>query len=127
MEKKTTYKCGICGKEYETIAERAKCEMACVDKQLAIEEKAKKEKKKQEQEVRRQEVAAAINHASEILDAYLNDYGSFSYSPVEGIEPEKKEEPKAKIETVSKSEKTSSEPWPFDNWPFTSKLFNFFW
>ena len=33
------YKCEICGKEYKTIAERAKCEAACVKK---LEEDAKK-------------------------------------------------------------------------------------
>lgn len=128
MEKKKLYKCALCGKEYETIPERARCESACVDKQLAIEEKAKKEKAKHEQEERRQKVVAAINHASELLDAYTNDYGSFSYSSVDDKEPEKKKEPKVETETVSKSEKTSSEPWPFDSWPFTSKLFNhYFW
>lgn len=127
MEKKTTYKCGICGKEHESIAERAKCEMACVeelDKQVA---KAKKEKQKQEQETERQAIIAALHHVSEMVDAYTDKYGSFTYSTADFAEPEKKEEPKVKTETVSKSEKTSSEPWPFDNWPFTSKLFNFFW
>ena len=127
MEKKTTYKCGLCGKEYETIAERARCEVACVDKQLAIEEKAKKEKKKQEQETERQAIIAEIVRVGEMVDAYTDKYGSFTYSTADFAEPEKKEEPKTKTETVSKSEKTSNEPWPFDNWPFTSKLFNFFW
>ena len=119
MEKKKNYKCGLCGKEYETIAERAKCEMTCVDKQLAIEEKVKKEKAKQVQEERRQEVVAALHHARELLDAYTDDYGSFSYSSVEDRKPEKKENdtPTTKTETVSKSETVSSEPWPFDNWP----------
>ena len=127
MEKKKNYKCGLCGTEYETVPERARCEMACVDKQVAIEEKAKKEKKKQEQEARRQEVDAAIDNARELLGAYIDDYGSFEYHSEINKVPEKKEEPKVKTETVSKSEKTSNEPWPFDNWPFTSKLFNFFW
>lgn len=127
MEKKTTYKCALCGKEYETIPERARCEVACVDKQLAMEEKAKKEKQKQAQEAERKAIVAEIMRVGEMVDAYTDKYGSFTYSTADFAEPEKKEEPKVKTETVSKSEKTSSEPWPFDNWPFTSKLFNFFW
>lgn len=129
MEKKTTYKCGLCGTEYETIAERAKCESACIDKQVAMEEKAKKEKIKQEQESRRQEVATAINHASELLDAYIDDYGSFSYSSVDDKPLETKADhvDAKRPETVSKTEVTSNDSWPFDSWPFTSKLFHHWW
>ena len=127
MEKKKNYKCGICNTEHESVAERAKCENVCLAKLDMMVKKAEKEKAKQEQEARRQEVVAAINHAGELLDAYTNDYGSFSYSSVNDKKPEKKDELNVKTETVSKSEKTSSEPWPFDNWPFSSKLFSFFW
>lgn len=128
MEKKKLYKCALCGKEYEGIPERARCEIACLDKQLAIEEKAKKEKAKYEQEERRQEIISEIVRVGEMVDAYTDKYGSFTYSTADFAEPEEKEEPKVKTETVSKSEKTSSEYWPFDNWPFTSKLFNhYFW
>ena len=132
MEKKKNYKCALCNKEYETIAERAKCETACVDKQLAIEEKAKKEQAKQEQEAERQKVMAAINYAGELLDAYTDKYGSFSYSSVdmcaaaENVESPKTE-PVATTKTTSKIDTKAKEPWPFDNWPFSSKLFSFFW
>lgn len=121
MEKKKLYKCALCGKEYEGIPERARCESACVDKQLKLEEKAKKEKKKQEQEVRRQEVVAAIKHASSLLDAYTNDYGSFHYDYTEDIEDAKADKP---LET--KSEASSDCDW-LGGWPFTSKLFHHFW
>lgn len=136
MKKKKSYKCGLCGKEYSTVAERAKCESACIDKQVAIEEKAKKEKAKQYQEERRQEVIAALVCARNALEAYTKEYGSFSYSSIGDKELETRIDnlkttinnvDGKKPETVSKSEKTSNEPWPFDNWPFTSKLFNFFW
>lgn len=131
MEKKKMYKCALCDQEYDTIAERAKCEMACIDKQLAIEENAKQEKAKQEQEAERQKVVAALNHAGELLDAYTDKYGSFSYSvsvpcdsnttSVSNYTDSNATTTKSMLETKSK------EPWPFDNWPFTSKLFSYFW
>ena len=126
MEKKTTYKCGLCGKEYETIPERARCEAACVDKQLAMEEKAKKEKQKQAQEAERKAIVAEIMRVGEMVDAYTDKYGSFTYSTADFAEPEKKEEPKVKTETVSKSVAASDDDW-FGNWPFTSKLFHHWW
>ena len=129
MEKKKSYKCGLCGKEYETIAERAKCESACIDNQLAIEENAKKEKAKQEQEARRQELVAAIKHAGALLDAYTNDYGTFSYDSTEEVKEEVTETPAVKPteKTVSKSENILDGAWHFNNWPFTSKWLHYFW
>ena len=131
MEKKKMYKCALCDQEHETVAERAKCEMACIDKQLAIEENAKQEKAKQEQETERQKVVAALNHAGELLDAYTDKYGSFSYSvsvpcdsntiSVSNYTDSNATTTKSTLETKSK------EPWPFDSWPLTSKLFSYFW
>lgn len=121
MEKKKLYKCALCGKEYETIPERARCESACVDKQLKLEEKAKKEKAKQEQETRRQEVITAIKHVYELLDAYTKEYGSFQYDSTEDVEDTNSDKPLG-----TKSETSSDCDW-FDGWPFTSKLFGYFW
>ena len=40
------FRCGICGKEYDTIKERAKCEVACAEK----EEKLAEEKRKRDRD-----------------------------------------------------------------------------
>lgn len=125
MEKKTVYTCAICGKDYESIDGRIKCETTCLEKQKEIAAKAEKEQKKKEQESRRQKVVAAIRNASDELEAYIDDYGCFSYSSADDMADTAKEETTEK--TVSKSETTSDEIWPFNNWPFTSKLWHHFW
>ena len=125
MEKKTVYTCAICGKDYKSIDGRIKCETTCFEKQKEIAAKAEKEQKKKEQEVRRQKVVAAIRNASDELEAYIDDYGSFSYSSADDMADTAQEETTEK--TVSKSETTSDEIWPFNNWPFASKLWHHFW
>ena len=77
MENKV-YKCGICGKTYETIVGRSKCEAACVAKQ-------KEETAKTVQETRAKELEDAIIATNEmiakvndLLEKYLNDYETFS-------------------------------------------------
>lgn len=78
MEKKMCtkpqYKCGICGEIYESISERAQCELNCLKKQ---EEEAKKiaaAKKKEEQEARWAEVEMVRKHYNELYGAYMKDY-----------------------------------------------------
>lgn len=74
------YKCEICGKEYKTIAERAKCEAACVKKLEEDAKKAAEAKKKAERDARRAEVDMAIEKASKLLDEYMKAYGSYRYN-----------------------------------------------
>ena len=119
MEKKKVYTCAICGKEYESIPERTKCEGVCVDKQIKLEEKAKKEKKKQEQETRRLEIIKTLKCARTLLTDYINDYGSFEYDSTEEADDE--------CEAETKSETTTEELWPFGNWPIVSKWMHYFW
>lgn len=76
---KPIYKCGICGKEYSSIAERMKCEQACLRKQEEDFKKAAEAKKKAEKDACAAEVTQAIEHAAELLNKYINDYGSYSY------------------------------------------------
>ena len=128
METKTVYTCAICGKDYESIDGRIKCETTCLEKQKELVAKAEKEKNKKEQETRRQEVAVAIRHASSLLAAYMDDYGSFYYNPTD-FEEDATETPVEKpIEkTVSQTETTLKEPWCFKGWPFPTKLFDLLW
>ena len=73
----TRYVCAICGGIYSTIADRSKCEQACVAKQEEEERKAAEAKRKEEQDARRAEVDKAIEHAEKLLNAYVNDYGEY--------------------------------------------------
>ncbi|MGN5457052.1 MAG: hypothetical protein ACI4XN_13730 [Candidatus Kurthia intestinigallinarum] len=79
MYYKPTYKCGICGKEHPSIAERMKCEQACLKKKEEEEKQAIEAKKKAEKDARAAEVTQAIEHAAELLNKYINDFGSYSY------------------------------------------------
>jgi len=79
------YKCGICGKTYDTIVDRSKCEANCVAKQKEDAAKAAELKKKSEQEARTKELEDAIIATNEqidktidLLEKYLNDYDTFS-------------------------------------------------
>lgn len=73
------YKCEICGKEWQSIAERAKCETACAKRLQDEAKKAEEAKKQAEKNSRKDEVTQAIEHAAELLNKYINDYGSYSY------------------------------------------------
>lgn len=74
------YKCEICGKEHSNITDRAKCELDCAKRIEAEAKKAAEAKKMAEQKVRKEEVEKAINHAKELLVAYINDYKSYEFS-----------------------------------------------
>lgn len=75
-----TYTCGICGKEYPTVAERMKCEQACIKKQEENAKRLAEEKKKAEQKTRHAEVTKAIDDAYDLLDQYIKDYRVYNYN-----------------------------------------------
>lgn len=61
------YICAICGKEYESIPERAECESKCV----AEAKKAEEVKKRNEYEAKRKESAQAIYEALDDVDEMI--------------------------------------------------------
>ena len=71
----TKYRCGVCGKEYDTIKERNACEIKCIEKS----ERAAEELKKKELAAKKQSRADAINaKLTELADLwvqYVKDYG----------------------------------------------------
>ena len=73
------YTCALCGKSYDSIIERAKCEQKCYAKQQEEEKKAAEAKKKEEQKARHDEVTKAIDGACALLNRYVKDYGHYSY------------------------------------------------
>ena len=84
---KPIYKCGICGKEYPSIAERMKCEQSCLKQQEEEAKKAAEAKKRAEKESRRAEVTNAIEHAKDLLEKYIADYEYYSYNGKESSDP----------------------------------------
>ena len=77
---KPAYKCGICGEVYDDVLSRARCEIACTKKKAEEERKAAKLKKEAEYVDRKSEVDAAFNHAYELKDKFVKDYGRYTYS-----------------------------------------------
>lgn len=71
------YKCGVCGKAYDSIEDRAKCEMACLKKQEEERKLAAEKKKKEEKAARKKEVDDAIKHAQDLINKYTADYGVY--------------------------------------------------
>lgn len=74
MEEKK-FKCGYCGKEYDTPAARANCELFCDRKRIAEEEKAKQDKLKKEKEERKKKVLHLRQELIELEKMYYRDYG----------------------------------------------------
>lgn len=77
MEK--IYTCALCGKSYDSVIERAKCEQKCYAKQQEEEKKAAEAKKKEERNARHAKVTKMIDDAYTELNKYVKDYGSYSY------------------------------------------------
>ena len=76
------YKCGICDKEYESIQERAECELSCLRKKEEEERLAAAKKKAEEQRTRKAEVDKAVDRANELIDKYVEDYGTYRYNGI---------------------------------------------
>ena len=83
MYTKPQYKCGVCGKIYDSIIERAQCEVMCVKKQEEEAKKAAELKKQAEQETRHKEVVDAYNNFHDLLKKYTKDYGTFSVNGID--------------------------------------------
>lgn len=76
---KFTYKCGICGKEFDNVLQRAKCEIACTERIEAEAKKAAEEKKKAEQILRKNAVDESFENLHRLVTAYVKDYGHYEY------------------------------------------------
>lgn len=73
--KREIYVCGICGAVHGTIADRVKCESACVAKQEEEAAKVAEAKKQEEYKARVAEVRDAFDHAQELNNKLHDDYG----------------------------------------------------
>lgn len=73
------YKCGVCGKEYESIKDRAECEIRCSKKKEEEERLAAAKKKAEEKAARKKAVDEAFDKAYKLKDEYVKDYGSYVY------------------------------------------------
>lgn len=79
MYTKQVFKCGICGKEYSNVQDRANCELNCYKKQQEEAKKAAEVKKLAEKAARKKEVDDALDKAIQLRNAYIKDYGCYVY------------------------------------------------
>lgn len=70
---KPTYTCEICGSEYNTILDRAHCEIECA-------KKLQEEKKAAEKSLRKEAVDEAFENLHKLVTAYVKDYGHYEYN-----------------------------------------------
>lgn len=71
--------CAICGKEYNDILGRAKCEIECIGKREEEEKRAAAEKRAAEKKIRKEAVDEAVANAFRLVNAYMKDYGHYEY------------------------------------------------
>lgn len=74
------YKCGICGTEFESIKDRAECEIKCSKMKEEREKFAAAKKKAEEKAARKKAVDEAFDKAYKLKDEYVKDYGSYMYT-----------------------------------------------
>lgn len=85
MYTKPQYKCGVCNEIYDSIAERMRCEAACL-KRIEIEEKKQAEVKKQaEKAASEAKVTEAFDAAYKLRDEHVAKYGHYSYTRKEPV------------------------------------------
>lgn len=79
MENNKIYKCGICGKAYNSVQERMNCELTCIKRQKAEEKRLAEEKKNTEKLKRFADASRAVDDACALVNKCIEDYGSFQY------------------------------------------------
>lgn len=70
------YVCGVCGKAFETLEERNKCEAKCLTERKKAEEALAKKKLEDEKNTRKEEIDTKYNELRKLINRYCKDYGS---------------------------------------------------
>lgn len=76
------YSCGFCGKEFDNIEARAKCELQCAERIRKEEELKKKELAKFEREAAEKELWEIKDHFDEKYSEYIKKYHKVPLRPI---------------------------------------------
>jgi hypothetical protein len=76
----TFYACPYCKEEYANPVDLAHCILSCEEKKKIEEEKQKAEKLAAEKDARYKEIMDALENWRNLMNAYLEDYGTISIS-----------------------------------------------
>lgn len=74
MEDNRVFVCSLCGKEYVDVSARARCELACDEKQRQEAEFLKQKRLRKEREARKQVVVDRYNSFIDEWKQYQRDY-----------------------------------------------------
>ena len=72
------YECAVCGKTYETILERAKCEEKCVVEAEKAAKKLMQEKLETERKENEEAICDELSYINELLAKHYEKYKTFS-------------------------------------------------
>jgi hypothetical protein len=75
---KIGYTCGICGKTYESIEERATCEATCIVKRNDEAEKKKAQEHAAKRKESEQAIHDALSVANEMVAKHVKEYDTLS-------------------------------------------------
>lgn len=70
------YTCAVCGRNYDTVESRIKCESSCLAELKEVEQKLKEEKLNADKKERYEHIKQSLSSVNDEVKAYLNDYGS---------------------------------------------------
>ena len=70
----TKYKCGICGKEYESVKERAACELACAEKAEKVAEEKRRKRLEAEKDIKSKAINDKLSEVIDLMVEYQKDY-----------------------------------------------------
>lgn len=70
------YSCAVCGKEYDSIEDRNKCEAQCIADRKKVEAALAKKKLEDEKAARKAEIDKKYKELNVLIDNYIKDYGS---------------------------------------------------
>lgn len=76
LSDKTLYHCGICGKSYKTVGERAACETKCLAETKKTQEKLEKEMKERKKAANKAEIEKKYKELAILVNDYCKEFGS---------------------------------------------------
>lgn len=71
-----SYRCGVCGKSFETLEGRNACEAKCLKDRAKAEEALKKQKLEEEKIKSKNEIEAKYKELTAMVREHLNKFGS---------------------------------------------------
>ena len=72
----TSYRCGVCGKSFETIESRSACEAKCLKDRAKAEEALKKQKLEEEKAKSKAEIEKKYKELAAMVSEHIRKFGS---------------------------------------------------